>query len=199
MANRKNALQQLYAQAQSPWLDFITRDILNNGRLQELIDSGITGLTSNPTILQKAMASSALYHDELRRLVREGKSVAEIYDALVLDDIRNAAMMFRPVYDRTNGRDGLVSIEEPPSMAYDTGKSLEEARRLFSGLGLPNVMVKIPGTPQGIIAFQQALTEGINVNVTLVFAIDTYRAVAAAYITALEQRVASGQPIDWIA
>jgi transaldolase len=199
MANRKNALQQLYAQAQSPWLDFITRDILNNGRLQELIDSGISGLTSNPTILQKAMASSALYHDELRRLVREGKSVAEIYDALVLDDIRNAAMMFRPVYDRTNGRDGLVSIEEPPSMAYDTGKSLEEARRLFSGLGLPNVMVKIPGTPQGIIAFQQALTEGINVNVTLVFAIDTYRAVAAAYITALEQRVASGQPIDWIA
>ena len=199
MATAKNTLQQLHDHGQSPWLDYITRDILKNGRLQELIELGIMGLTSNPTIFQKAISGSQLYDDKLRRLVREGKSVDEIYDALVLNDIRAAAALLRPVYDRTNGRDGLVSIEEPPSLAYDTQKSIAEARRLFHYLNLPNVMIKIPGTPAGIPAFQQAISEGINVNVTLVFSLANYRQVAQAYIAGLEQRAAAGQPIDRIA
>jgi len=199
MATTKNTLQQLRDHGQSPWLDYITRDILKNGRLQELIALGIVGLTSNPTIFQKAISGSELYDDELRRLVREGKSVDEIYDALVLDDIRAASSILRPVYDRTNGRDGLVSIEEPPRLAYDTPQSIEEARRLFHYLNLPNVMIKIPGTPAGIPAFQQAISEGINVNVTLVFSLENYRKVAQAYIAGLEERAAAGQPIDRIA
>ena len=199
MATAKNTLQQLHDHGQSPWLDYITRDILKNGRLQELIELGIMGLTSNPTIFQKSISASQLYDDELRRLVREGKSVEEIYDALVLNDIRAATAILRPVYDRTNGRDGLVSIEEPPRLAYDTQKSIEEARRLFHYLNLPNVMIKIPGTPEGILAFQQAISEGINVNVTLVFSLDNYRQVAQAYIAGLEERAAAGRSIDRIA
>jgi len=199
MATTKNTLQQLHDHGQSPWLDYITRDILKNGRLQELIALGIVGLTSNPTIFQKAISGSELYDDELRRLVREGKSVDEIYDALVLDDIRAASSILRPVYDRTNGRDGLVSIEEPPRLAYDTQQSIEEARRLFRYLNLPNVMIKIPDTPPGIPAFQQAISEGINVNVTLVFSLESYRQVAEAYIAGLEERAAAGRPIERIA
>ena len=199
MATTKNTLQQLHDHGQSPWLDYITRDILKNGRLQELIALGILGLTSNPTIFQKAISGSDLYDDELRRLVREGKSVDEIYDALVLNDIRAAAALLRPVYDRTNGRDGLVSIEEPPRLAYDTQQSIAEARRLFHYLNLPNVMIKITGTPAGISAFQQVISEGINVNVTLVFSLENYRQVAQAYIAGLEERAAAGRPIDRIA
>src|ERR687884_885000 len=199
MVTAKNTLQQLHDHGQSPWLDYITRDILTNGRLQELIALGILGLTSNPTIFQKAISGSDLYDDELRRLVREGKSVEEIYDALVLNDIRAAAALLRPIYDRTNGRDGLVSIEEPPSLAYDTQKSIAEARRLFHYLNLPNVMIKIPGTPAGISAFQQVISEGINVNVTLVFSLENYRQVAQAYIAGLEERAAAGRSIDRIA
>ena len=199
MATAKNTLQQLHDHGQSPWLDYITRDILKNGRLQELIELGILGLTSNPTIFEKAISGSQLYDDELRRLVREGKSVDEIYDALVLDDIRAASSILRPVYDRTNGRDGLVSIEEPPRLAYDTPQSIEEARRLFHYLNLPNVMIKIPGTPAGISAFRQVISEGINVNVTLVFSLESYRKVAEAYIAGLEERAAAGRPIERIA
>src|SRR5437763_6109682 len=199
MATAKNTLQQLRDHGQSPWLDYITRDILKNGRLQELIALGILGLTSNPTIFQRAISGSQLYDDELRRLVREGKSVDEIYDALVLDDIRAASSILRPVYDRTNGRDGLVSIEEPPRLAYDPPKLIEEARRLFHYLNLPNVMIKTPGTPPGIPAFQKAISEGINVNVTLVFSLDNYRNVAEAYITGLEERAAAGRPVDHLA
>ena len=199
MATQKNNLQLLLDQGQSPWLDYITRDILQNGKLQELIGQGIVGMTSNPTIFQKAISGSNLYDDELRRLVREGKSVNEIYDSLVLDDIRNAATILRPVYDRTGGRDGFVGVEVAPNLAYETAKTLDEARRLFHKLALPNIMIKIPGTAEGIPAFRQAISEGINVNVTLVFSLDAYRRVADAYITGLEQRTATGGSIDRIA
>ncbi len=199
MAPQQSTLQQMYHQGQSPWIDYITRDLLKSGKLQALLDRGIMGLTSNPTIFQKAIGGSSTYDDDLRMLVREGKNVSQIYDTLVLDDIRNAAAILRPVYDRTKGRDGLVSIEEPPSLAYETEKSIEEARRLFNHLNLPNVMVKIPGTPDGIRAFQQAIVEGINVNVTLVFSLDNYRTVAQAYIAGLEERAAAGRPVDRIA
>jgi transaldolase len=198
-ARTDNALQQLRDQAQSPWLDYITRDILENGRLQELIETGITGLTSNPTIFQKAIAGSDLYDEEVWRLARAGRSTVEIYDTLTVDDIRSAAMLLRPVYDRTDGRDGFVSIEESPEMAHVVETSIAEARRLFNLLGLPNVMIKIPGTPEGIVAVQDAIAEGINVNVTLLFSVDTYREVAEAYIAGLEQRARDGLPLDRIA
>jgi transaldolase len=193
-----NALQEMFNLGQSPWIDNITRDMLS-GQLQQLIDRGIVGLTSNPTIFQKAIGSSKLYDDEIRALVRENKSVSEIYDALVLDDIRNAAQILRQVYDRTRGRDGFVSIEVAPNLAYETEATLAEARRLFNYLSLPNIMIKIPGTKEGIPAFQQAIAEGINVNVTLVFSIDNYRRVAEAYITGLEDRANAGKPVDHLA
>jgi transaldolase len=199
MAAQKNALQQLLDEGQSPWIDNITRNMLTSGTLQSLIDQGIVGLTSNPTIFQKAIGGSQDYDDALRELVRQGKSAADIYDALVLDDIRNAAGTLRSIYDRTNGRDGYVSIEVAPNLAYETQRTLDEARRLFSYLNLPNVMIKIPGTPEGIPAFQQAISEGINVNVTLVFSLDNYRQVAEGYIAGLEARAAKGEPIDKIA
>jgi len=199
MAAEKNTLHQLLAQGQSPWIDNITRAMLTGGTLQELIDKGIVGLTSNPTIFQKAIGGSADYDDELRQLVRDGKSVSEIYDGLVLDDIRSAATILRQVYDSSNGHDGFVSIEVAPNLAYDTEGTLTEARRLFSYLDIPNIMVKIPGTAEGIPAFQQAIADGINVNVTLVFSLQSYREVAEAYIKGLEQRAASGQPVDHLA
>ncbi len=199
MAAEKNTLHQLLAQGQSPWIDNITRAMLTGGTLQELIDKGIVGLTSNPTIFQKAIGGSADYDDELRQLVRDGKSVNEIYDGLVLDDIRSAATILRQVYDSSNGHDGFVSIEVAPNLAYDTEGTLTEARRLFSYLDIPNIMVKIPGTAEGIPAFQQAIADGINVNVTLVFSLQSYREVAEAYIKGLEQRAASGQPVDHLA
>jgi transaldolase len=173
--------------------------LLKSGRLKELIEQGIVGQTSNPTIFQQAIGAGDDYDEELRQLAQAGKSVSEIYDSLVLGDIRAAASILRPIYEQTNGRDGYVSIEEPPDMAYDTQKALEEARRLFTQLNLPNIMIKIPGTPEGIPAFQQVISEGINVNVTLVFSLDNYRKVAEAYIAGLETRAATGKPIDTIA
>ncbi len=199
MIPAKNTLQQLQDQGQSPWIDYIARDILRNGRLRELIDMGILGLTSNPAIFEKAIGSSSMYDEELRQLARQGKSVDEIYDALVLDDIRSAALLFRPLYDQTNGRDGYVSIEVAPHLAYETERTVQEACRLFTYLNLPNVMIKIPGTPQGIVAVRQAIAAGVNVNVTLLFSLESYHQVAAAYITGLEERAGAGRPVDGIA
>ncbi len=199
MASNKNTLQQLHDYGQSPWIDFISRELLTSGQLKELIEQGIVGETSNPTIFQQAIGTGDDYDEELRQLAQAGKSVSEIYDSLVLGDIRAAATILRPIYDQTNGRDGYVSIEEPPDMAYDTQKAIEEAGRLFTQLNLPNIMIKIPGTHEGIPAMQQVISEGINVNVTLVFSLDNYRKVAQAYIAGLEARAAAGKPIDMIA
>jgi len=199
MAADKTTLQRLLDQGQSPWLDNISRAMLRDGSFQALLDRGIVGMTSNPSIFQKAIGGSGAYDDELRRLVRAGTSAADIYDDLVLDDIRAAAALLRPVYERTGGRDGYVSIEVAPALADDTERTLREARRIFSYLNLPNVMIKIPGTPAGLPAIQQAIADGINVNVTLLFAVANYRAVAAAYIGGLEERAAAGWSIGSIA
>jgi len=199
MGTENNTLHQMLAQGQSPWIDYITRDLVQSGKLEEQIEQGIRGLTSNPTIFQKAIGDSPDYDDELKQLVREDRSIPEIYDNLVLDDIRSAARTLRPVYDRTNRRDGYVSIEVPPELAHNTNRTLEEARRIWNQINLPNIMIKIPGTPEGIPAFQQAIADGINVNVTLVFSIDSYRKVAEAYIAGLEQREKAGQPVDCMA
>jgi len=199
MAVETTTLQHLLDQGQSPWLDNISRALLRDGAFQGLLDRGIVGMTSNPSIFQKAIGGSDAYDDELRRLVHAGKDAAAIYDDLVLDDIRAAAALLRPVYERTEGRDGYVSIEVAPALADDTTATLREARRLFSYLNLPNVMIKIPGTPAGIPAIRQAIADGINVNVTLLFAVATYRDVAEAYIGGLEERAAAGWSLGSIA
>jgi transaldolase len=199
MAGDRNALQRLQEQGQSPWLDYVSRRLITSGRLADLIEQGITGLTSNPVIFQKAIAGSPSYDADLYRLTREGRSVAEIYDALVLDDIRAAATTLLPIYQRTNGRDGLVSVEVPPAMAADLEDTLQETRRLVTALALPNVMIKIPATPEGMAALRHATAEGINVTITLLFSLDHYRRAARAYIAGLEQRVSAGLPVDRIA
>ncbi len=199
MASDKTTLQRLLDAGQSPWLDNISRTMLRDGAFQALLDRGIVGMTSNPSIFQQAIGGSSAYDDELRRLVRAGTSAADIYDDLVLDDIRAAAALLRPVYEGTGGRDGYVSIEVAPALADDTERTLREARRLFSYLNLPNVMIKIPGTPAGVPAIRQAIADGINVNVTLLFAIEGYRAVAEAYLAGLEERAAAGWSITPIA
>jgi len=199
MTAHKTTLQQLRDAGQSPWLDNISRALLRDGTFQALLDQGIVGMTSNPSIFQKAIGGSDAYDDELQRLVRAGKDAAAIYDDLVLDDIRAAAALLRPTYERTGGGDGYVSIEVAPALADDTAATLREARRLFSYLNVPNIMIKIPGTPAGIPAIRQAIADGINVNVTLLFAVAGYRAVAETYIGGLEERAAAGWSLTSIA
>lgn len=192
-------LHLMLEHGQSPWIDNITRGMLTGGELQALIDQGIVGLTSNPTIFQKAIGSGTDYDEALRELVRDGQGVDKIYDALVLDDIRNAAAILRQVYDRTNGGDGYVSIEVSPELAHDTDRTVGDARRFFSYLNAPNIMIKVPGTPEGIPAFRTLIAEGTNVNVTLLFAVENYRKIAEAYVEGLEALDRSGKPVHGVA
>jgi transaldolase len=195
----KNTLQELLEHGQSPWIDNITRGMILRGELQALIDKGIVGLTSNPTIFQKAIGSGTDYDEQLQALVREGKELDEIYDGLVLQDIRGAAAILRQVYNRTNGGDGFVSIEVSPELAHDTDKTIAEARQFFSYLNAPNIMIKVPGTQEGVHAFRQLIGEGINVNVTLLFAVENYRAIAQAYVEGLEALDRAGKPLATVA
>ncbi len=190
-----NALQQMFEQGQSPWIDNITRNMLQTGELQKRIDQGIVGLTSNPTIFQKAIGSGAEYDDALRSLVRAGKSVDEIYDGIVLEDIKSALGILRQVYDRTKGGDGFASLEVLPGLAHDTATSVSEGLRYFNFMSAPNLMVKIPGTPEGVPAIKKLISEGVNVNITLLFSLESHTAIANAYIEGLEDRVNAGQPV----
>jgi transaldolase len=199
LSARRNTLQQLLELGQSPWIDDISRGMLTSGGLAALIEQGITGLTSNPAIFRKAMAGSPAYDADLYRLSREGRDVDEIHDALVREDIGAAADLLLPVYERTNGRDGLVSVEVPPQVAHDVDGTMDQSRRLWTALSRPNIMIKIPATPAGMTAIQQATAEGINVTVTLVFSHDTYRAAAHAYLAGLEERVRAGLEVERIA
>ena len=177
---------------QAIWLDYIRRSFITSGDLQRLVDEGLRGVTSNPTIFEKAIAGSTDYDDDLQRLVNQGKTVEEIYQVLTLDDIQRAADVLRPVYDQTAGADGYVSLEVSPDLAYDTESTISEARRLFAALDRPNVMIKVPATPPGIPAIETLIGEGINVNVTLVFSLAQYEAVAEAYIAGLEKLATDG-------
>ena len=177
----------------SVWFDNLSRKLLTSGELARMVGEGLTGVTSNPTIFEKAIDSGSDYDDAVVALVAEGLTDAKaIYERLVIDDIRAAADVLRPVYDRTNARDGFVSIEVSPHLARDTQGTLAEARRLFATIARPNVLVKIPGTAEGVPAIEQLISEGINVNITLLFAIDAYRAVADAYIAGLQRFGARG-------
>lgn len=172
---------------QSIWLDNIRRALLTSGGLEMLIKKGVTGVTSNPTIFEKAIAGSADYDEAMIALAQAGKSPTEIYETLAFEDIGRAADLLRPIYDHTNGKDGYISLEVSPELAHDTEGTLTEARRLFTTLSRPNVMIKVPAAPAGIPAIEALISEGINVNVTLIFSIEQYRAVALAYLAGLEK------------
>jgi transaldolase len=196
----ENPLLKLQSFGQSIWLDFLSRALLASGRLKRLIEEdGLRGVTSNPAIFEKAIAGSSEYDDDIRTLARQGKSAAEIYEALTVADVQAAADLFRPVYDRLDGRDGFVSLEVSPHLAYDTEGTIAEARHLWSRLGRPNVFIKVPATKPGLPAIRQLISEGVNVNVTLLFGLPRYREVAEAYIAGLEDRAARGLPLDRVA
>jgi len=192
-----NPLCELAKVGQSVWFDQMERKLITTGRLQKMIDEDdLRGLTSNPTIFEKAIAGSEDYDAQLRELAAQDKSRDEIYDELVLRDIASAADVFRPVYDKTGGNDGFVSIEVLPTIASDTKATIAEAKRLSSTLNRPNVMVKIPATPEGIPAIEESLAAGVNINITLIFSNDVYKQVMEAYLRALERRVEQNLPID---
>ena len=193
----QNPLQRLAELGQSVWYDYIRRDLYQGPELRRLIDEdGLRGMTSNPTIFQQAIAATELYDDDIRRLGEQGLPPAEIFESLEVADVSAAADAFRSVYEGAGGDDGFVSIEVGPHLALDTAGSIEEARRLCQRCDRPNVMVKIPGTAPGIPAIRQCLAEGININITLLFSVDRHREVMEAYLSALEARVAAGQPVD---
>ncbi|MDQ3362448.1 MAG: bifunctional transaldolase/phosoglucose isomerase, partial [Actinomycetota bacterium] len=195
----KTKAHELADLGQAVWLDYIRRSFITQGELQWAIDAGVRGVTSNPTIFDKAIAGSADYDADLRRLVNEGKSVEEIYEALVLEDIGRTADLLRPLYDVTGGADGYVSLEVSPTLAHDTQGTIAEGRRLFAALGRPNIMIKVPATPEGIPAVSTLIGEGINVNVTLLFSIAHYEAVAEAYLSGLAELGASGGNLGRVA
>ena len=191
-------LKRLRRYGQSVWYDNIRRDMLTNGELGLLIRQGVLGITSNPTIFEKAIASSVDYDAALRDLARQGAGLHETYEALVLADIAAAADLLRPVYVRTQGRDGYVSIEVRPTLAHDTAGTISEARRLFAALSRPNIMIKVPATPEGIPAVADLIADGVNVNVTLIFSIAAYERVTDAYLSGLEHRAAAGGNLSLI-
>lgn len=193
MSNPLMTLQEL---GQSPWHDNIHRDLITRGKLAQMIKDGdITGLTSSPTIFEKAIADSDAYDDALGRLVAEGRSAEAIFDALAIDDIQRAARLFMPVFERTKGNDGYVSIEVSPKLAHDTQETIAEAKRLWRTVDRPNLMVKIPATLGGLPAIEAAIADGININVTLIFSLERYDAVMSAYIGGLKKRVEAGGDI----
>src|ERR1700730_16341129 len=195
-----NPLLQLKELGQSVWYDNIDRSQLASGQFQRMLDEdGVVGVTANPTIFEKSISSGHAYDEQIDKLIREGKSTNEIYEALIITDIQTVADILRPIYEQTNGHDGYVSLEVSPDLAHDTEATLSEVRRFWKMVNRPNLMIKIPGTPEGLPAILQSLTEGINVNITLIFSTDTYRKVADAYISALEKRNAESKDISRMA
>ena len=190
---------------QSIWLDYIQRSMITSGELKGLIDKGLKGVTSNPAIFEKAIAGSNDYDDELKQLVNVDHSLEQIYEVLAIKDITLAADQLRGVYDASNGKDGFVSLEVSPVLAYKTEETEDAARRLFESVSRPNVMIKVPATPEGLPAITELIGSGVNVNVTLIFSLKNYKDVAAAYQAGLEKlaetgpAVAGGHPIEKVA
>ncbi|MBD2153692.1 transaldolase [Leptolyngbya sp. FACHB-16] len=195
-----NRLQQLAQCGQSLWLDFLSRQILDSGELQQMIEhQNIRGLTSNPTIFEKAIAGSDLYRPDIERGAQNNLSTEQIYQSLAFDDIRRACDILQPIYQESDGNDGYVSMEVSPLLARDPQGTLQEARRFFQEINRENLMIKIPGTPESMEAVEQAIFEGMNVNITLLFSVDLYAESAWAYIRGLERRVEAGQPVNKLA
>jgi len=197
--SRTNTLMQLAAHGQSCWLDDLTRRMIRNGELAELAEKGVRGVTANPATFAKAIIGGREYDSDIDRAAASGLDPTAIYENLATADVRDACELLRPVYDETEGLDGFVSLEVSPYLAHDTQASIGEARRLWEAVDRPNLFIKIPGTLEGVPAIEQLLFEGININITLLFSVDRYQAVARAYLKALERREAAGKPIDRIA
>lgn len=195
-----NPLKGLLAYGQSVWMDYIRRDLLTGGGLKKFIaEDGLRGMTSNPTIFEKSITGSNLYNDILNSPEAKSLNAKQLFEKIAIRDVQDACDIFRPVYDESKHRDGYVSLEVSPYLANDTNGTMEEARRLWKAVNRPNLMVKVPGTPEGIPAIRQLLEEGLNINITLLFAQSTYEKVAEAFIAALEARAAKGQSINHIA
>jgi transaldolase len=192
-------IAQLLEQGQSVWQDDISRQMIESGEIARIVAQGVRGLTSNPSIFEKAIAAGDAYNEDVARLAGEGLDAQRIFEAVAVDDIRATCDLFMPVYEASEGGDGFVSIEVSPGAARDADRTRQEARRLWETVDRPNLMVKIPGTMEGAPVIQEMLAEGININVTLLFAIDSYARVAEAYVAALEARHAAGKPVDRIA
>jgi transaldolase len=184
-----STIEQLAKFGQSVWLDNISRSIIESGRLQELIELGLRGMTSNPTIFEKAISASSDYNEKIKQLHKAGRSTFEIYDDLTIRDIQDAADIFRPVYEKTNGQDGYVSLEINPELAYKTAETIEEGKRLHEKVDRPNLMLKVPATDEGFGAIEALLGEEINVNITLIFSLNQYVRTAQAYLRGMNKLI----------
>ena len=197
---KANPLNQLKALGQSIWLDYIKRDLLTSGKLKQLIDEdGLRGMTSNPSIFEKAIAGSQDYDKDILAMTTAGHDLNSIYEALTQQDIQDAADIFYDLYKKTDGKDGYVSLEVNPHLAHNTQGTIAEARRFWLAVNRPNVLIKVPGTLEGLPAITQLISEGINVNVTLLFGVPRYQQVAEAFIAGLEARAATGASIEQVA
>ena len=192
-------ITRIHELGQSIWLDNLSRKIITSGELEKQItEVGIRGLTSNPAIFQKAISDGEVYGEAIEELAGQGLDSKEIYEKLAVSDIQGATDLFRPIYDTSGGEDGCVSLEVQPSLVYDADGTVEEGRRLWKSVSRPNVMIKVPGTREGIPAITQLLSEGININVTLLFSVDRYRDITDAYLTGLEQCLEKGGSIQHV-
>jgi transaldolase/glucose-6-phosphate isomerase len=195
-----NPLKALQEYGQSVWLDYIRRDLMTSGELQRLIEEdGLRGMTSNPAIFEKAITSGSYYTESFKALEGQHLNAMALYEHIAIRDIQDAADIMRRVYEQTNKRDGYVSLEVSPHLAHQTQETIEEARRLWKTVDRPNVMIKVPATPEGLPSFEQLIGEGINVNVTLLFSQEVYERVAQAYISGLERRAAQGGDLSHLA
>jgi transaldolase len=195
---RQTNLHKAAELGQSIWLDYIHRSLIESGELEQWVKMGLRGITSNPDIFKKAIAESDVYDQQIHQLVRDGKSPQEIYEALAIEDIRMAADILRPVFNATDGTDGFISLEANPHLAYDQQGTINEAKRLSAAVDRPNVMIKVPATAEGILAFKELTRDGIKINVTLMFSVRQYDIVAEAYIIALQERSARVHAVDQI-
>jgi transaldolase len=192
-----NRLRQIEELGQAIWIDNLNRDLLDGGTLRRLIEEdGISGVTSNPTIFEKGMGHSDRYDDAFREVASETDDPQEIFERLALRDVRDAADLLRPIFDATEGQDGYVSFELPAALADDAEGSIEQALRLHELIDRANVLIKVPGTEAGVRAFEELTARGVNVNVTLLFAVERYREIAEAYLRGLERRAEAGEPVD---
>src|SRR6201985_465862 len=192
-----NRLREIEALGQSIWIDNISRGLLEDGIMARLVEEdGISGVTSNPTIFEKAMAHSDRYDDAFREVIDETQDPQEIFERLAYRDIQDAADLLRATFDRTQGQDGYVSFEVPASLAFDADKTIEAAQRYKAEIDRPNVLIKVPGTGEGVEAFEELTALGVNVNVTLLFAVKRYEEIAEAFLRGLERRVEAGESID---
>ncbi|MFL5761615.1 MAG: transaldolase [Thermomicrobiales bacterium] len=195
-----NTITQLLSEGQSVWLDDISRGLIKSGELKRRVEEiGIRGVTSNPTIFEKAISSGTDYDDSLMDLIEKGLPAAQIFEAVEVEDIRDACDVLRSTYDASDGRDGFISIEVSPGAARDAAATRDEVQRLWTSVDRPNLMVKIPGTSEGAPVIGEMLRKGININITLLFSIQNYERVALAFVSAVEQRVAAGEPVDRLA